>query len=79
MCTQQTSGLLHELRPAPEIATSASSSSCFEPFDAPSELERSPIQDELSPVATSESPVAAQPSLNTDAVEEPDLLLKSGK
>lgn len=83
VCTQQTSGMtaLHDLSTTPGIvtSTSTSSSSSVEPTEAPSELEQNSSQDELSPVAASVSPVTTQPSLNTEAVEEPDLPPKSGK
>lgn len=72
---------LYDLSTTPGIVTSTitSSSSSVEPAEAPSEPEENPSQDELSPAAASASPLTTQPSLNTGAVEEPDLPPKSGK
>lgn len=81
MCTQQTSGMtaLHDLSTTPGIVTSTLTSSSAELTDAPSELEQNQSQDELSTVVASVSPVTTEPSLNTEAIDEPDLPPKSGK
>lgn len=81
MCTQQTSGMtaLHDLSTTPGIVTSTLTSSSAELTDAPSELEQNKSQDELSTVVASVSPVTTEPSLNTEAIDEPDLPPKSGK